>query len=170
MPSASLTRARPGCRNLSSPGPPEPMTAVDHPPRAAGTGGLDPLYAAMRARLALVAVLFVAAALGWVWTAHAMRGMDNGPWSGLGGFAWFLGVWVVMMAAMMLPSVAPTVALYSKMTRSRAPVAPLVFTFGYFLSWAAAGILAFGVADLVGGIAGYRLAGGRAGRWGAAGI
>ena len=48
-----------------------------------------------------------------------MRGMDNGPWTGLGRLGWFLGVWVVMMAAMMFPSVAPTVALYSRMTRQR---------------------------------------------------
>ena len=39
--------------------------------------------------------------------------MDGGPWTDLGTFGWFLGVWVVMMAAMMFPSVAPTVALYS---------------------------------------------------------
>ena len=54
-----------------------------------------------------------------------MRGMDDGPWTGLGAFGWFLGVWVVMMAAMMLPSVAPTVALYSRMTEQRSPVSPL---------------------------------------------
>ena len=44
--------------------------------------------------------------------------MDNGPWTGLGTFGWFLAVWVVMMAAMMFPSVAPTVALYSRMTQA----------------------------------------------------
>ena len=37
--------------------------------------------------------------------------MDGGAWTDLGTFAWFVGVWVVMMAAMMFPSVAPTVAL-----------------------------------------------------------
>ena len=47
-----------------------------------------------------------------------MRGMDDGPWTGLGTLGWFLGVWVVMMAAMMFPSVAPTVALYSRMTEA----------------------------------------------------
>ena len=47
-----------------------------------------------------------------------MRGMDAGPWTGLGTFGWFLGVWVVMMAAMMFPSVAPTVALYARMSRT----------------------------------------------------
>ena len=43
--------------------------------------------------------------------------MDEGPWTDLGTLGWFLGVWVVMMAAMMFPSVAPTVALYSRMTQ-----------------------------------------------------
>ena len=43
--------------------------------------------------------------------------MDDGPWTALGTLGWFLGVWVVMMAAMMFPSVAPTVALYSRMTQ-----------------------------------------------------
>ena len=56
--------------------------------------------------------------------------MDEGPWSGLGAFGWFVGVWVVMMAAMMLPSVAPTVALYARMTEQRSPLPPLLFTAG----------------------------------------
>ena len=38
-----------------------------------------------------------------------MRGMDAGPGTDLGGLGWFLGIWVTMMAAMMLPSVAPMV-------------------------------------------------------------
>ena len=69
-----------------------------------------------------------------------MQGMDNGPWTGLGAFGWFLGVWVVMMAAMMFPSVAPTVALYSRMTKQRSPLSPLLFAAGYLLTWAAAGV------------------------------
>jgi predicted metal-binding membrane protein len=107
-------------------------------------GGLAPALSAVRARRGLVAVLFAVAALGWLWTGAQMRGMDNGPWTGLGGFGWFLGVWVVMMAAMMFPSVAPTVALYSRMTERRSPLLPLVFVAGYLLTWAAAGVLAFG--------------------------
>src|SRR5215216_1108833 len=46
-----------------------------------------------------------------------MRSMDDGPWTGLGTLGWFLGAWVVMMAAIMFPSVAPTVALHSRITR-----------------------------------------------------
>jgi hypothetical protein len=76
-------------------------------------------------------LLFALAALAWWLTVDRMRGMDERPGTDLGTLGWFLGVWVVMMAAMMFPSVSPTVALYSRMTRRRAPVAPLVFTSGY---------------------------------------
>lgn len=125
---------------------------------------MAPLYAAVRARLVLVTLLFAAAALGWVWAARQMRGMDNGPWTELGGFGWFVGVWVVMMAAMMFPSVAPTVALYSRMTRQRSPVAPFAFVAGYLLIWAAAGVVAYGVAALATRIGGDQLLWSHAGR------
>jgi predicted metal-binding membrane protein len=69
------------------------------------------------------------------------------------------------MAAMMFPSVSPTVALYSQMTKKRSPVAPLVFVCGYLLTWTAAGLLAFGISELVGRLLGEALAWDRAGRW-----
>jgi len=71
----------------------------------------------------------------------------------------------VMMAAMMLPSVAPTVALYSRMTRSRSPVPPLLFASGYLLAWGSVGVVAFAVARLGGDVAGGVFAWDRAGRW-----
>jgi predicted metal-binding membrane protein len=77
-------------------------------------GGLAPAFAAARSQIGLVAALFGVAGLGWWWTVDRMQGMDNGPWTSLGTLGWFLGIWVVMMAAMMLPSVAPTMALYSR--------------------------------------------------------
>jgi hypothetical protein len=83
--------------------------------------------AAVRVRVGLVALLMALAAGGWWWSVQQMDGMDDGPWTTLGSFSWFITVWVVMMAAMMPPSVAPTVALYAKMTRSRTPYAPLAF-------------------------------------------
>jgi predicted metal-binding membrane protein len=140
------------------------MTALEQPPRAASTAALAPLCAAVRARLALVALLFGAAALGWLWTAREMRGMDNGPWSGLGGFGWFVGVWLVMMAAMMFPSVAPTVALYSRMTRRRSPVSPFAFVTGYLLTWAVAGVAAYGLATAATRVGGDQLSWPNAGR------
>ena len=62
--------------------------------------------APVRARIWLVALLLVLAGIGWWWTIGEMQGMDAGPWTGLGTLGWFLGVWLVMMAAMMLPSAA----------------------------------------------------------------
>jgi len=132
---------------------------------ASGRAGLAPAFAAARARLGLVALLFVLAAVGWWWTVDRMQGMDGGPWTDLGTRAWFLGVWVVMMAAMMFPSVAPTVALYSHMTKSRSPVAPLLFASGYLVAWASVGVLAFVVATEGGRISGDVLAWDSAGRW-----
>jgi predicted metal-binding membrane protein len=130
----------------------------------ASSAGLAPAWAAARARLGLVALLFVLAAVGWWWTIGEMRGMDAGPWTALGSAGFFLGVWVVMMGAMMFPSVAPTVALYAKMAGERT-LAPLLFAGGYLVTWAAAGVVAFGIA-----YGGSRVAGGvldwdRAGRW-----
>src|SRR3954463_9079742 len=109
--------------------------------RHTATGGLAPALAAVRARLLLVAALFALAGAGWWWTIERMQGMDEGPWTGLGTLGWFVGVWVVMMAAMMFPSVAPTVALYSRMTRTRTVMQPLVFIAGYLVMWAGVGVL-----------------------------
>src|SRR6476620_1525813 len=143
MPSGSSTRARPAYRHPSSPGPLEAMSAPAQSSLPA-SGGLAPALSAVRTRLGLVALLFATAALGWWWAGDQMRGMDNGPWTGLGSFGWFLGVWVVMMAAMMFPSVAPTVALYSRMARQRSVLSPVLFAAGYLLTWAVAGVAAFG--------------------------
>jgi len=131
---------------------------------AASPTGLLPAFAAARARLGLIALLFGLAAAGWWWTIGQMRGMDAGPWTALGSAGFFLGVWVVMMGAMMLPSVAPTVALYGRMAGKRT-LAPVLFAAGYLVTWAAGGVVAFGLA-----YGGSRVLGGvldwdRAGRW-----
>jgi len=136
----------------------------------ADRNGLMPALAATRARLGLVILLVGLAAASWWWTADRMRGMDDGPGTNLGSLGWFLGVWVVMMAAMMLPSVSPTVALYSQLTRSREPLGPLAFTGGYLLVWGATGLLAYGLYASADALLGGRLSWDGAGRWVAAGI
>ena len=136
----------------------------------ASAEGLRPVYAAARTRLGLIAVLFALAILAWWFTADRMRGMDAGPGTQLGTLAWFLGVWLVMMAAMMFPSVAPTVALYSTMTKKRNPAAPLVFVVGYLLTWTAAGLLAYTVSELGRRVLGDMLSWDREGRWIAGGV
>jgi predicted metal-binding membrane protein len=127
--------------------------------------GIAPAFAAARTRLGLIAVLFTLAAIGWWWTVDQMRGMDNGPWTNLGAGGWFLGVWIVMMAAMMFPSVSPTVALYSRMTNGQSLVRPLIFALGYLLTWAAAGAHAFAVDYAGGRVVGDILSWDRGGRW-----
>jgi predicted metal-binding membrane protein len=132
---------------------------------APAVGGPTSTLAAARSRLGLVGLLLVLAAASWWFTVKLMRGMDGGPWTDLGTLGWFVGVWIVMMAAMMFPSVVPTVALYSRMTKSRAPVAPLLFTSGYLLTWASVGVVAFAVASAGGRVSGGLFAWDRAGRW-----
>jgi predicted metal-binding membrane protein len=133
--------------------------------RARGDGGLRPAFLAVRARLGLIALLFALAIVAWWSTAQRMSGMDDGPGTALGALGWFLGVWVVMMAAMMFPSVAPTVALYAQMAKRRGPIAPLVFAAGYLVTWAGAGLLAYGVYDAGRSLFGDHLTWSGAGRW-----
>ena len=137
------------------------MTAV---PESGRDAGLAPAYAAARTRLGLVVALFVVAGVGWAWMARVMPGMDAGPWTSLGSLGWFLGVWVVMMAAMMFPSVAPTVALYARVMKERSPLSPWLFAGGYLLTWAAAGAVGYAVGASATTILGDALAWDRAGR------
>src|SRR4051794_26885565 len=94
-----------------------------------------------------------------------MDGLDGGPWTSLGAAGWFLGVWVVMMGAMMFPSLSPTVALYARMTRERSPASPLLFAAGYLVTWGLAGVAAVLIARAGGWVLGDVLSWQRAGRW-----
>ena len=98
----------------------------------------------------IAAVLLGLALVSWIVTVDRMRGMDAGPGTDLGGLGWFLGIWVTMMAAMMLPSVAPMVLAYARVGRARPTSAPTaVFVAGYFAAWTAYGVAAYGVFRLV---------------------
>ena len=127
-------------------------------------------FAAVRARLGLVALLLALAALSWWSTVGRMAGMDAGPGTDLGALGWFLGVWIVMMAAMMFPSLAPTVALYARMTRRRGLELPLLFAGAYLLVWGAAGLGAYGLFRLGRSLWGSELAWAAGGQWLAAGV
>ena len=137
---------------------------------AAGRSELAEAFSAVRARLALVAILFALAALAWWLTAVRMAGMDAGPGTDIGALGWFLGVWVVMMAAMMFPSLAPTVALYARMTRRRGVDRALLFAGGYLLVWGGAGLGAYGLYRIGRDLFGGDLAWHAGGRWFAAGV
>jgi len=139
------------------------MTAPAFEP--VGRKGLAPAFSAVRAQRGLVILLVGLAAVAWWWTAGQMAGMDNGPWTDLGTFGWFVSVWIVMMAAMMFPSISPTIALYARMTKQRSVLLPLFFATGYLVTWAAAGVAAFVINVLIDRVGGDVLSWDRAGRW-----
>ena len=122
---------------------------------------------AVRAERGFVVLLLGLAGLAWWSSIDRMQGMDAGPWTGLGTLGWFLGLWIVMMAAMMLPSAVPAVALYGRLARDRRQLASAAFAVGYLAVWAAAGLVAFGLAAAGGRVAVGVLAWDRAGRWAA---
>jgi predicted metal-binding membrane protein len=83
-----------------------------------------------------------------------MRGMDAGPGTDLGGLGWYLGIWVTMMAAMMLPSAAPMILLFQRISGERARsgkafVPTWVFAASYLAVWTMYGLLAYGLYRLI---------------------
>ncbi len=103
-------------------------------------------------QLALVGTLLGLAALAWALTSRQMAGMDAGPGTDPGGLAFFLAAWVVMMAAMMFPSIAPMVLMFARIQegrRERGESVPTtltaLFVGGYLVSWGAAGLFAYGL-------------------------
>ncbi len=117
----------------------------------------DPRSAVPRAALLRLtpqlAVLFSVSAIAWVLTVHQARAMGNGPGTmGLGPGP-FLGTWTPMMAAMMLPSVAPLAVFYSRAVRSHRGWRLAGFGGGYLAVWALTGIPAYALLALGGAAA-----------------
>src|SRR6516164_10983444 len=99
-------------------------------------------------------LLLLVAAAAWAGTVLLARGMAGMTGTMGLGLAAFVPVWTLMMAAMMLPSVAPAASRYvrSRSGRRAAGIAGLVA--GYLAVWAAAGVPAFGLAWLAGWLTG----------------
>jgi predicted metal-binding membrane protein len=130
-----------------------------------------------RAQLGLLGALLVLALLAWFVTDNRMGEMDSTPGMALGSLGFFVTVWVVMMAAMMFPSVAPTVLMYDRLReghrargRGAAPDATALFVAGYLLVWTLAGLGAYAVFELVRVIDPPFLAWDEAGRYVTAGV
>jgi predicted metal-binding membrane protein len=93
--------------------------------------------------------LLALAALAWAGVVAYARHLGNGPGS-MGMPLWaFLGMWALMMAAMMLPAVAPVASLYARTIKWERSARLPVFVAGYLIAWAAAGIPAYGALRLV---------------------
>jgi predicted metal-binding membrane protein len=102
------------------------------------TGRTAAMAAALTATMAaaLTATLGLAAAC-WGISIWQMRGMDMGVATRLGSFASFIAVWVVMMAAMMLPGAGPAVLRHAQASGGMRAV-PL-FIGSYLAVWALVG-------------------------------
>jgi predicted metal-binding membrane protein len=106
-------------------------------------------------QLGLIFGLLLLAAVAWAMTGDRMDGMDAGPGTDLGGLGFWLTAWVVMMAAMMFPSIAPMVIMYARVEegkrlrgQSTQAGATAIFVCGYLLTWAAAGLLGYAIFEL----------------------
>jgi predicted metal-binding membrane protein len=91
---------------------------------------------------ALMGTLGLAAAC-WVVAVRQMSGMDMGVATPLGSFAFFVGLWAVMMAAMMLPGAAPAV-VRRVYVGSHVRAGPL-FIGSYLAVWALVGVAVYPV-------------------------
>jgi predicted metal-binding membrane protein len=91
---------------------------------------------------ALTATLGLAAA-SWVVAVRQMNGMDMGVATRLGSFAFFVALWVLMMAAMMLPGAAPAVWRHAHAS-GRVRAVPL-FVGSYLAVWTLVGVVVYGL-------------------------
>jgi predicted metal-binding membrane protein len=112
-------------------------------------------------QLGLIGLLVILAAVAWALTDDRMSGMDAGPGTDTGTLGFFIGVWVVMMAAMMFPSIAPMVLMHVRMQEGKRergqPVvvgATTLFVGGYLVAWSGAGLLGYALFQLGDAISG----------------
>ena len=89
---------------------------------------------------AALTVTLAAAAAGWVVAVWQMTGMNMGVATRLGSFAFFIAVWAVMMAAMMLPGAAPAVI---RRAQAGGMAAVPLFVGSYLAVWALAGVAVY---------------------------
>ena len=100
--------------------------------------------------MALVAALLVCAAVAWLITISQAGSI------GMGGMAMlsaglFLVTWLVMMVAMMFPSVAPMTLTFASFSRSRGEgyLPAALFVLGYIAVWTVSGLVPLAVQQAV---------------------
>src|SRR5262245_54138193 len=105
-------------------------------------------------QLGLIFGLLLLAAIAWAMTGDGRGGMDAGPGTDLGGLGFWVTAWVVMMAAMMFPSIAPMVVMYARIEEGKSREgeasgvgATPLFVAGYLVTWAAAGLLGYAIIE-----------------------
>jgi predicted metal-binding membrane protein len=131
----------------------------------------------LRWQLLIVAALVALAAVAWWSTGVRMSGMDAGPGTDPGALGFYVTTWVVMMGAMMFPSIAPMVLTYAGLQRGRRAKgmatywgATECFVAGYLLLWGAAGLVGYVALKLGRELGGDVFAWDHAGHWTAAAV
>jgi predicted metal-binding membrane protein len=106
-------------------------------------------------RLGLIGTLLLLAAVAWFVTDDRMAGMDMGPGTDPGTLGFWVSAWVVMMAAMMFPSISPMVLMHVRIQEGKrrkgqeaAFGATALFVAGYLLVWSAAGLIGYALLSL----------------------
>jgi predicted metal-binding membrane protein len=101
-----------------------------------------------------IVALVTLAAVAWVGVVAYARDMGNGAGSMGMPLREFMPMWGVMMAAMMLPAVAPVASLYARTIRTERARRLVLFVGGYLIVWAVAGVPTYAVLRLVDRVAG----------------
>jgi predicted metal-binding membrane protein len=106
-------------------------------------------------QLGLIIGLVLLAALAWALTDDRMAGMDAGPGTDPGALGFWVTAWVVMMAAMMFPSIAPMVVMQARIEEGKRRQGKetkagttALFVCGYLITWTAAGLVGYAIIQL----------------------
>ena len=106
-----------------------------------------------RERYLILGGLLILSALAWVfliWQARMMSSQAMGLTMGMSALLFF-SIWIVMMVAMMFPTAAPMILMFSKIYTSKRqqelPFVPTwVFVSAYLLVWSLCGVVAYPLA------------------------
>jgi predicted metal-binding membrane protein len=101
---------------------------------------------------AIIAALIACAAAAWLLTAQQSASMAGMGAMAMLGAGLFLVIWVVMMVAMMFPSITPMVLTHARIVRSRGEgtLPTIVFVAGFLVVWSGAGLIPLGIIQLLG--------------------
>jgi predicted metal-binding membrane protein len=123
-------------------------------------------YLLPRERKLILSLLLILAAASWallIWQSVAMNSQAMGMGLTMGmGAVLFIAIWVVMMIAMMFPTAAPMILMFTtvyagKRQRSQAFVPTWVFVSAYLLIWTLFGLVAYPLALFAESLAGQSM-------------
>ncbi len=123
-------------------------------------------YPFLRERKLILGLLLILAAASWVlliWQSVVVNNQAMGMGLTMGMSAvFFIAIWVVMMIAMMFPTAAPMILMFttvyaSKRQQGQAFVPTWVFVGAYLLVWTLIGVLAYPLALLAERLAGQSM-------------